>query len=74
MYRLLMLVDAGGTRTCVHPHVSRPYRRRQWWVWNQTQYLGTWNTFFYHSKTVIVLVKMFSPIRIDYYVYSFETL
>ena len=23
-YELLMMVGAGGTRTCVHPHVSRP--------------------------------------------------
>ena len=24
LYQLLTMIDAGGTRTCIHPHVSRP--------------------------------------------------
>ena len=24
LYQLLTMVNTGGTRTCVHPHVSRP--------------------------------------------------
>ena len=37
-YELLMMVGAGGTRTCVHPHVSRPLYHCA----TDAEYLSTW--------------------------------